>query len=235
MMKKILFTLLFIAISYKGAAQVTIIPDPVFEEGLINLNIDSDGTVNGQVLTSDIATVTELDLNSAGIPTFLIQNLAGIEDFINLQELVINQSEINTLNLSQNSQLRILECRGNMLTSIDVSQNPSLEELRCGNYEDLGYNNEIEEIDLSNNTNIHTLDASNMGVDKIDLKNGNNNSNMNLYVGFYSDGPTEPGTIYNTVCIQVDNKELAQNNQFPYSEWEIDDLGTTVSFLKTAF
>ncbi|KGO88932.1 hypothetical protein Q766_21280, partial [Flavobacterium subsaxonicum WB 4.1-42 = DSM 21790] len=100
-----------------------------------------------------------------------------------------------------------------------------------GNYSDLGYSNEIVDIDLSNNPNIRILDASTMNtIDRINLKNGNNNSDMKLYVGFDFDEPTGPDIIYNTVCIQVDNEELAQNYQFPYSEWEVDNLGTTVNF-----
>ncbi|KGO91009.1 T9SS type A sorting domain-containing protein [Flavobacterium subsaxonicum] len=230
-MKKTLFTLLLIAISYKGAAQTTAVPDPGFESALITLNIDSDGIVNGQVLTSDLENVTELDLDFWLGNTPAIYNLSGLEGFSNLQELTINQTELSSINISQCSELKKLECSGNMLTSIDVSQNPLLEELRCGNYSDLGYINEIVEIDVSNNPNIHILEASNIGeLTKINLKNGNNNSNMKLYVGFYFDEPTGPDVIYNTVCVQVDNEELAQNNQFPYSEWDIIDLGTTVNF-----
>ncbi|KGO94046.1 hypothetical protein Q766_03665, partial [Flavobacterium subsaxonicum WB 4.1-42 = DSM 21790] len=119
-MKKTLFTLLLIAISYKGAAQTTAIPDPGFESALINLNIDSDGIVNGQVLTSDLETVTELDLDFWLGNTPAIYNLSGLEGFSNLQELTINQTELSSINISQCSQLQKLECSGNMLTSIDV-------------------------------------------------------------------------------------------------------------------
>jgi len=230
-MKKVLFTLLLTALSYGGSAQTTAIPDPGFESALINLNIDSDGIVNGQVLTSDLENVTELDLDFwlGNIPA--IYDLSGLEGFSNLQELTVNQTELSSINISQCSQLKKLECSGNMLTSIDVSQNPLLEEIRCGNYSDLGYSNEIVDIDLSNNPNIRILDASTMNtIDRVNLKNGNNNSDMKLYVGFDFDEPTGPDVIYNNVCIQVDNEELAQNNQFPYSEWDIIDLGTIVNF-----
>lgn len=43
-------------------AQITEIPDQYFEQALIDKGIDSDGIINGQVLTSDINTVTELIL-----------------------------------------------------------------------------------------------------------------------------------------------------------------------------
>ncbi|MGE4347393.1 MAG: T9SS C-terminal target domain-containing protein, partial [Flavobacteriaceae bacterium] len=59
-MKNILYLLFFIAVSYKVTSQITYIPDQGFEQTLISLNIDSDGIVNGQVLTSDIENITEL-------------------------------------------------------------------------------------------------------------------------------------------------------------------------------
>src|SRR5690554_3111579 len=48
-------------------AQYTLIPDPNFEQALIDLGIDSGGVVNGQVLTSDIETVVALDISHRGI------------------------------------------------------------------------------------------------------------------------------------------------------------------------
>ncbi len=54
-------------------AQNTIIPDPIFEQALINQNIDLDNIVNGQVLTSDINGITDLNISGLGI-----NNLTGI-------------------------------------------------------------------------------------------------------------------------------------------------------------
>ncbi|KGO94109.1 T9SS type A sorting domain-containing protein [Flavobacterium subsaxonicum] len=230
-MKKLLLLLFLITIGYTATAQVTLIPDAIFEEGLINLNIDTDGIVNGQVLTSDVVAVTNLDLNWAGISTYMIQSLTGIEDFASLEMLAINYSELSSLNVSQNSQLKVLECYGNMLTSINLSQNPLLEELYIGNGTDLGFINEIAEIDLSNNPSIRIIVATNIGeLSKVNLKNGNNNANITLYLGFDFDSPPISNEILNTVCVQVDDEELAQNNQFPYSEWEIYDFLTQINF-----
>lgn len=57
-MKKLILTLLSL-VPFITKAQVTLIPDPVFEQLLINLNIDSDGIVNGQLLTSDAQNITQ--------------------------------------------------------------------------------------------------------------------------------------------------------------------------------
>ncbi len=61
-MKKItvLILLLLMGTIY---SQVTLIPDPNFEGYLVNVGIDTDGIVNGQVLTSDIADETQLAIS----------------------------------------------------------------------------------------------------------------------------------------------------------------------------
>ena len=224
--------MLIIAFGYNAAAQITTIPDAAFEEALIDLNIDSDGIVNGEVLTSDIQNVTQLILDgSTNGAVSNITNLTGIQYFTGLENLTINFSLLSVLDVSHNTQLKILNCNSNLLTGIDVSSNILLEELYLGNNGDVGPFNEITEIDLSNNVNINTLEVSNMStLNKINLKNGNNNPDMNIQLGFSLWGPIEPGQVNNTVCIEVDNEELAQSNQLPYSAWQIDHTLTAINF-----
>src|SRR5690606_9383356 len=99
-MKHTLQLLFFLAISFTVKAQYTLIPDSFFEQELIYQNIDSDGVVNGQVLTSDIENVTELIMEDG----YGIENLTGIQDFTNLEKLVILYSELTELDVSQNLQ-----------------------------------------------------------------------------------------------------------------------------------
>ncbi|MFA7650554.1 MAG: T9SS type A sorting domain-containing protein [Flavobacteriaceae bacterium] len=227
-MKNILYILFFIVVSYKATAQITYIPDPAFEQALIDLEIDSDEVINGQVLTSDVENVTELEI--FGYDYFELSDLTGIQDFTSLEKLSITFSEITELDVSQNLQLKELDCSSNELTSLDVSSNTLLEKLYCGNYGiDVGPFNMIEEIDLSNNPNIYDFNAFDMFLKKINLKNGNNNSNMSIDVSIFPWGMDEPDydpyEIKNTVCIEVDDEDLAQNNQYPYSEWNITHGG----------
>jgi len=63
-MKTILYILFIIAIGYSTTAQITLIPDPKFEQFLIDKDIDSDGVINGQILTSDALVVTKLDIGN---------------------------------------------------------------------------------------------------------------------------------------------------------------------------
>ena len=69
----IIFLLLPFFSSMILKAQTTAIPDSSFEQALIDLGIDSDSTVNGVVFTSDINTVTDLNIFYKGI-----SNLTGI-------------------------------------------------------------------------------------------------------------------------------------------------------------
>ncbi len=227
-MKNTLYFLFFIAVSYKATSQITYIPDPLFEQELIAQNIDSDGIVNGQILTSDALAITSLTLYYVNAPNEYIEDLTGLEDFVNLESLTVNGTMIEELDISTLVNLKHLVCVNNMLTSIDVSNNVLLEYLDITSGGDVVPFNSFSEIDLSNNPNIHTLRAS--GVTKINLNNNNNNSNMFIFISCnYCIGYPEDFIIAN-VCIEIDNTTAAQNNQYPYSEWIIYHSNITYSY-----
>ncbi|REG90733.1 T9SS type A sorting domain-containing protein [Flavobacterium aquicola] len=134
MKTKLLSLLLLLAVS-KGFAQYTIIPDTNFEAKLIALGIDD--TADGQVLTSNINTLTQIDLSSSSIT-----NMTGIQDFTALTNLNCEYNTINNLDISKNAALDYLNCNNNQLTALDISQNPLLRILYFTN-------NRISSIDLS--------------------------------------------------------------------------------------
>lgn len=159
-MKKVYFLIIILFCSCLSA-QTTSIPDEGFEQELLNQGIDSDGEINGKILTADAENVTSLTINGEGAPD--IYDLTSIEAFINLESLTVYRTEITELDVSQNTQLKVLDCANNELSSIDVSANSLLEELYCGNYVlDIGPLNEIGMIDLTNIPNIHILNVENM-------------------------------------------------------------------------
>lgn len=127
-MKNIYILILSILIYTFSNAQTTAIPDPYFEQALIDLGIDSDGTINGQVLTSDIETVIVLDLFN-----HIVLDLTGLEDFAALEYLDVSNSELWDLDVSNNIQLKELYFESqqggftNMFTSLDLSNNVNLE------------------------------------------------------------------------------------------------------------
>jgi len=59
-MKKLIL-MLHTFVPFVAKAQITLIPDQNFENYLVHWGYDSDGLINGQILTSDALTVTELD------------------------------------------------------------------------------------------------------------------------------------------------------------------------------
>ena len=142
----LLFTiLLFVFISY---SQTTIIPDTNFEQALIDLEIDSDGIINGQVLTSDIDTVITLNLFN-----IFIQDLTGIEDFTALEYLDVSGSSLSVLDVSYNTQLRELYCSSSIV-------NPSMF---------------FTTLDVSNNVNFEVLYGETLvELENLNVKNGNN-------------------------------------------------------------
>ena len=124
-MKKILFPSLFF-FSLICAAQYTAIPDPNFENYLEQNGMGDGVPGNGQVLTANINTVTELLVNIQNI-----SNLTGIEDFVALEILGCAFNPLTELDLSNNHQLVELYCTSGSIESLNITQCPNLEILYC--------------------------------------------------------------------------------------------------------
>jgi len=249
------------------------------------LDLDSDGVINGQILTADIENIIELNVGFKGI-----EDLTGIEDFSSLEILDVSENFLFSINVSQNLLLKKLNCYENWLSELDVTNNVFLEELYCGNSmdNDTGNRNEFQTINLSNNPALKILDLEfaftlNLninncsfleelyiaftGLSLIDLSNNNDLNTLRL--GYLFIDPLD-GNIYlsnpslteidlsqnislvnlyssytfleainlkngansilmanttnspNLYCIQVDNAAAATNGQFPYSNWQVD-------------
>ena len=97
------------------------IPDPNFEQALIDLGIDSDGTINQRIPRYDAEAVKSLDVGNKNIA-----DLTGIEDFVSLTSLSCNGNQLTSLDMSGNKALTYLLCSDNDLTELDVSHNTSL-------------------------------------------------------------------------------------------------------------
>jgi hypothetical protein len=231
-MKRIVFIALLI-IGWYSSAQITLIPDPYFEGYLIALGIDSDGTTNGQVLTSDIENVESLSFLNYNS----ITDITGIEDFASLETLHLYYLNITHINLSNNFNLKDLRIGDVSLESIDITNNLNLEFLSVGfNCSICVHNSTISDIDISNNILLyhvgvydsHTLldlDLSSninisdlrihhsQGLTHINLKSGNNTNIIFL----------EIEDNHNLECIQVDDPTaVIEGNDPPYDNWTID-------------
>ena len=212
--------------------QITLIPDAAFEQELISLGIDTDGIINGQVFTSDIADETDLSLFGLSIT-----DLTGLEDFASLEDLDVKQMEITEIDLSQNLSLTHLSIDRVNLESLDITQNVNLIFLVLGlNCEscpfsstvsslDLSQNTQllataivsdfITEIDVSNNPNIGLFELIRMdALVDVNIKNGNNQN-----IGFLriEESP-------NLACVQVDDPQAVIDGVVPpYDDWIIEN------------
>ena len=138
-MKKII--LLLLLIGNVAFAQHTAIPDPNFEQALIDLGYDD--VIDGQVLTANIENVVYLDVQNKNI-----DDITGIEDFTALIELRAGLNNFTSIDLSQNVALMILSfLQSQPLTSLDVSANIMLEQLLI----DCEF---LSTVDISNNPNL---------------------------------------------------------------------------------
>lgn len=101
------------------------IPDASFEAILIHKGIDTDGVLNKQMFKADANTIEALDL--ATLEYGAITDLSGIEGFVSLKKLVANQHNIEQIDLSFNELLDSVYLAGNNISSINVSNNTNLE------------------------------------------------------------------------------------------------------------
>lgn len=200
---KFIYTLLFLSILAFANGQVTLIPDQGFEQTLLDQNIDSDDTLNGQVLTSDISGLLSLSLNN-----YFIENLSGLEDFISLQ--IFNLENFFESNNDIN---------------LDLSQNTNLKKFTMYGGGD-AINNSVERIILNNNPSIDTIHApDNWLLRELDLKTGSTDvSNLDIdihIIPFDLWGESNEEFNENLFCIKVTDEIAATAGTGVYSTWTI--------------
>ncbi|MFD2822549.1 T9SS type A sorting domain-containing protein [Lacinutrix iliipiscaria] len=128
-------------------AQYTIIPDVDFEQYLIDQFIDSEGSLDGQVLTSDVSSIISLDVSSTSI-----SDLTGIHDFVALRTLKASQTNLSSIDVNGLTNLQDLDLSmATSLTSLNVEGCTGLLDL------DIRFTN-LNTLDLSTCTSISTID-----------------------------------------------------------------------------
>ncbi len=223
-MKKYLFTL-FLYLPFIGNAQQTYVPDDNFEQELINLGYDN--VLDDYVQTSNINTVTNLNVNSQNI-----SDLTGIEDFTALTYLNCGYNQLTTLDVSGATALYQLSCGDNQLTSLDVSNNTYLTSLYCSYNQLTSLNvsgatsltrlycqsNQLTSLDVSGATALIELDCTFNQLASLDVRNGNN-TNMGFWNNLYwIFGPTMYGNPL--TCVNIDDSVYCTanwDNTFNYS------------------
>jgi Leucine-rich repeat (LRR) protein len=190
----------------------TAIPDPVFEAALDNQGYD-DIAADGQVPTALIETINGLDLEFTNV-----SDLTGIEDFTNLETIILTNASVTSVDFSNNMNLAFISLNDNTnLTSINVNGLVGLETVFLFNNDltsiDFSTNTNLEIIRLQNNTNLTALDltqnplllelnVSNCGLTSLNVQNGNNTN----ITSFDATGNA------NLTCILVDDVAYSTTN-----------------------
>lgn len=217
---KLLFviTVLFISIGL-GRAQVTPIPDPAFETALISLGLDT-APVNGFVNTASIDTVSNLAVGHS-----FISDLSGIEGFISLIELDCAGNALDSLDLSQNTLLVELDCRENQIEQLIITQSPDLLELDCSD-------NELNSLDVSQNTILRYLNCYSNNLTTLDIDNLAALNTLNCYLNsLVSLDPTNNPLLENLNCYdnELSTLNLSQNSLIDYLNCSENNL-TVIDF-----
>lgn len=122
-------------------------PDENFREYV--KQFDTDG--NGSLSQKERDAVTEINV---GLPNDdeIIKSLVGVGYFQNLEKLDCSGNELTKLNVSQNTKLTNLYCNTNNLKKLDLKNNTELVEVFC-------FENKIESLDVSGCTKLSSLNC----------------------------------------------------------------------------
>ena len=176
-------TLLPTAAFAAGGVEIdeTNFPDEKFRE-YVKTKFDKD---NDDILSADeIAEAKEISVEGNPITSF-----KGIEYFTALTSLECSRTkltsldtshnkklgylrcnyipDLTTLNVSQNTELKVLYCNDNALADLNLTNNSALETLECGD-------NELTTLDLSKNTELKYFGCFNSKLSSLDLTNNTN-------------------------------------------------------------
>ncbi|WP_319589903.1 BACON domain-containing protein [uncultured Draconibacterium sp.] len=168
--------------------EMTFIPDDNFEQFLINNGYDS-GVKNDSVPTLAIEKIKVLRIDNRNI-----SSLTGIEEFTALEELYCSINSLTEVNLTANSNLKILQTQDNQLSSLDLSQNLLLSVLNASK-------NQLTNLDLQNNLNLNSLNCSD-----------NRLTSLNMQIGTNSISSLDARKNEHLFCIQVDDVVSADEN-----------------------
>ncbi|MDR1224939.1 MAG: hypothetical protein LBL07_18980 [Tannerella sp.] len=154
-------------------------PDLLFEQYMLQ-NFDTDG--DGLISLHEAKAVREIDCSN-----MRITSLKGIQYFTSLETLNCSGNDIKALDLTQNTALQSLNCSENSLNDLDLAKNPALRSLVCNscglsNSINLSKNTALEYLYFSNNYDLKLLDLSG-AMNLRDLYCENNYSLTSLNLG----------------------------------------------------
>jgi Leucine-rich repeat (LRR) protein len=115
------------------------------------------GKAKNQLTDDDMA-----DLTSINIGWTSLTSLKGIEHAKNLENLETKNSQLASLDITQNLKLTYLDCTSSQLTNLDVTQNLDLIDLRLDR-------NQLTSLDVSQNQKLERLYCMGNAIGSLDV------------------------------------------------------------------
>ena len=129
-------------------------PDAHFRACVARCDIDGDGLLSNE--ERDLVKYIEVGEKE-------ISDLAGIEYFSRIEGLECCGNQLTRLDLSDNPLLEDIDCSDNQLEALDLSALPALEYLTCSG-------NQLTRLDLSNNHEIWEVNCADNRLEALDLR-----------------------------------------------------------------
>ena len=134
--------------------------DATFYNELLNYTEKIDLDENGKIATCEAESYT----STLNIANKNIQNLTGIEKFLNLSGLNCSENSLTELNLTSNPSLLTLNARNNSLTFVDIRGAINLDDVILSK-------NDLQTINFSSNTQLTKVDVSDNKLTGLGLNN----------------------------------------------------------------
>ncbi|MGN0367368.1 MAG: Ig-like domain-containing protein [Wujia sp.] len=125
-------------------------PNAAFQTYVKGFDTDSDGSLS----QSEAEAVTTIEITNKDTA---VNDLTGIQYFTNLTKLDCSGNALRSLDVSNLTKLEFLYCQSNLITNLDLSKNAELTMLVCSS-------NEIATLDLSQNAKLSILLANEMAA-----------------------------------------------------------------------
>ena len=148
------------------AINETNFPDDSFRNYLLKQEYGKDWRISEDELKG----VTSIEVSNINI-----KSLKGIELFPNLNSLDCSGNQLTTLDVSNNKLLTNLNCRSNQLEDLDVSENKLLTHLEC-------WSNRLNKLDVSKNKALTYLHCEGNNLSSLDVSNNTELSSMSCIV-----------------------------------------------------
>ncbi len=128
-------------------------PDSEFRE-YVAANFDSDG--DGMLSEEEIAAVKKIEFSGGTLTV-----MEGLEYFVDLQELILQDVGVSELDISKNTALEKLICWCTNLWELDTSNNAALKYLTVS---------QVTTLDVSGSTALEYLDCRTSSLSRLDIR-----------------------------------------------------------------